>query len=538
MNWKALNQTWHYVEKCAETKPEGEAFIFKNERLQWKNFKEQMDRLAKGFLETGIQIGDRVALISMARNEFPLTYMAANKVGAMWLGLSPKYSLDEFRYMISDSRPKIIFSLREYMDTDLTQTLEQIKDEFSFIKKMVVIGEPIEGTEGYDEFISNPRDQLNEALEKRSEEVKEQDDALLLYTSGSTGKPKGVIHTHQSILSNIRIQNEKFETRPYHKLACPFPINHVASATEHIIPVIMEGCTSYLLDKFDPAEMLNLLESEGISCLGGMPVMFILEMKLSEFATTDFSKVESFIWSGAAAPKPMLDTLQAISRKTDTLMYTGYGSTEMAGFVTYTEKGDDLEILQKSAGKIAAPFELKIVDEERNELPDGKVGEIAVRGPFLMKGYLNKPEETAKVIDKDGWYYSSDLAYKDDRGYIYLTGRKSEMFKTGGENVFPLEIEDILTTHESVFFAAVIGVPDDTFQEVGWAFIMLQPGTSVTEEELKKYCKSRLANFKVPKRFFIREMLPLTPSGKVHKITLKKEIDKIFKQEINMSSGS
>jgi len=284
------------------------------------------------------------------------------------------------------------------------------------------------------------------------------------------------------------------------------------------------------LDKFDPAEVLKITESEGISTLGGIPIMFIMEMKLPEFASTDFSKVESFIWSGAAAPRQMLATFNEICQKTGAVIYTGYGATEMAGFVTYSDKHDDMETLLKAAGKIAPPFELKIVDEHRNELPDGEVGEIAVRGPFLMAGYLNRPEETAKVIDKEGWYYSSDLAHKDEKGNIYLTGRKSEMFKTGGENVFPIEIEDILATHESVFLAAVISVPDETYQEVGWAFILKQPGTLVTEEELNIFCKTKLANFKVPKRFFIRELLPLTPSGKVNKIDLKNEVKDILKK--------
>ena len=207
---------------------------------------------------------------------------------------------------------------------------------------------------------------------------------------------------------------------------------------------------------------------------------------------------------------------------------TGYGSTEVGGFVTYSDANDGMEIIQRSAGKIAEPFELKIVDDNRKEVQNGVIGEIAVRGPFLMKGYLNNPEETAIVIDKDCWYYTSDLAYKDDKDNIYITGRKSEMFKTGGENVFPLEIENVLTTHSKVLFAAVINVPDELYQEVAWAFIMPNPGMSVSEEELRELCKSKLANFKVPKRFLIRSSLPITETGKVDKVSLKKEIPELL----------
>jgi acyl-CoA synthetase (AMP-forming)/AMP-acid ligase II len=205
-------------------------------------------------------------------------------------------------------------------------------------------------------------------------------------------------------------------------------------------------------------------------------------------------------------------------------LLTGYGSTEVCGFITYTDKKDDTETLLKTVGRIAPPFELKIVDRARRELPDGEIGEIAVRGPFLMKGYFNKPQETARVIDQDGWYYTTDLAFRDKNGYLYITGRLSEMFKTGGENVYPREVEEVIETHAAVLFAAVLGVPDETYQEVGWAFVMPMPGQNVTEAELRDLCKSALANFKVPKKFFIRPMLPLLASGKVNKMALKEEI--------------
>lgn len=257
--------------------------------------------------------------------------------------------------------------------------------------------------------------------------------------------------------------------------------------------------------------------------------MYLLEFKQPDFFKTDFSSIEGFMWAGAAAPKIMIDVLTSICEKTGAVLITGYGSTEVAGFVTYTEKGDDLETVMKTAGKIAPPFELKIVDEGHEELPDGEIGEIAVKGPFLMKGYFNKPEATAEVIDEGGWYYTTDLAYKDERGYIYITGRKSEMFKTGGENVYPREIEETLELHDSVLFAAVMGVNDEIYQEVGWAFVMLIPGKTATEEELLSLCKSKLANFKVPKKFFIRELLPLLSTGKVDKLALKKEISGMLK---------
>jgi acyl-CoA synthetase (AMP-forming)/AMP-acid ligase II len=530
MTGEKLNQTWHYVEKWANERSDADALVFGEEKLTWGKFKENMDAIARAYLEIGIEKGDRVAMLSMARNEFLTTYMAANKVGAIWLGLSPKYTLEELRYQLNDCRPKLLITLREYMGNDLSDTVKTLMKEFSFLKKVLVIGEPFEGTESFSTFIEKPRENYTAALEQRASAVKEIDDALLLYTSGSTGKPKGVVHTHCGIVENIKVEIEKFYFDENSRGLLHFPINHVAADVEIGFGAIMSGGCIICMDKFDPAETLKIIEKEKITHIGQVPVMFLLEFKQPEFWNCDFSSVKAFVWAGAAAPKIMIDLLTPICQKTGAKLITGYGSTEVCGFVTYTEKEDNTETLLKTAGKIAESFELKIVDKKRRELPAGQIGEIAVRGSFLMKGYYNKPEETAKVIDSEGWYYTTDLAFQDERGYIHITGRLSEMFKSGGENVYPREVEEIIETHASVLFAAVIGVPDDIYQEVGWAFVMPTPGQNVTEEELRDLCKSSLANFKVPKKFFIRPLLPLLASGKVNKLALKDEIKEIMKK--------
>jgi acyl-CoA synthetase (AMP-forming)/AMP-acid ligase II len=530
MTWKKLNQTWHYVEKWAEARPDAEALVAGDEKLTWRKFKEQMDAIAMAYLATGIEKGDRVALLSMARNEFLTTYMAAGKVGAIWLGLSPKYTLEELRYQLNDCRPKLLITLREYMGNNLSETISALIKEFSFLKKVLVIGEPFAGTESFSAYTGRPRANLTAALEQRASEISETDDALLLYTSGSTGKPKGVVHTHCSIVENIKVEIEKFYFDEKSRGLLHFPINHVAADVEIGFGAIMSGGCIVCMDKFDPAQTLEVIQKEKITHIGQVPVMFLLEFKQPEFWSCDFSNVKAFVWAGAAAPKIMIDLLTPICQKTGAKLITGYGSTEVCGFITYTGHADNTETLLKTAGKIAEPFELKIVDKQRKELPAGEIGEIAVRGPFLMKGYYNKPEETAKVIDSDGWYYTTDLAFKDSEGYIHITGRLSEMFKTGGENVYPREVEEVIETHSAVLFAAVLGVPDEIYQEVGWAFVMPTPGQTATEDELRDLCKSALANFKVPKKFFIRPLLPLLASGKVNKLALKDEIMEMMKK--------
>ncbi len=528
MSWQNLNQTWHYVEKWAGARPTAEALVFEDERITWAGFKKGMDQAAKAFLAAGVQKGDRIAMLSMARNEFPITFMAAGKIGAMWLGLSPKFTLDELRFIINDCRPAVLISLKEYMGKDLGPTLKTLMEEFDCLKQVLVIGGQVEGAAGYAAYVDQDRPELDETLAARALEVDEGDEALLLYTSGSTGKPKGVVHTHRSIVANIRVEIDKFYFDENTRILLHFPINHVAADVEIGFGAVMGGACLVLMDRFDPAATLAVIPREKISALGQIPAMFLMEFKDPAFGRTDLTSLRSFLWAGAAAPKIMIDVLGGICRQTGAFMLTGYGSTETCGFVTYTEKGDGVEKLLKSAGRIAPPFELKIVDENRREVPDGQVGEIAVRGDFLMKGYFNKPQATAAVIDADGWYYTSDLASKDADGYIYIAGRSSEMYKSGGENVYPREIEDLIETHPAVLFAAVIGVPDETYQEVGWAYAMLKPGQEVSEETLRQLCREKLANFKVPKRFFVRPLLPLLASGKVDKMTLKKEAEKML----------
>lgn len=523
MTWKDLCQTWHYVEKWAQHAPDAEALVFEDQRITWSGFKAEMDKAARAFLEAGVEKGDRVAMLSMARTEFPITYMAANKIGALWLGINPKFTLDELRYQISDSRPAVLIAVSDFQGNDLSENLQALLREFTFLKKVLVIGNPIAGTEDYRSYVDKDRPELDALLAERIAQVRAEDEALLMYTSGSTGKPKGVVHTHKSIIENIRVEVEKFDFRQGSRALLHFPINHVAADVEIGFAGIFAGGCLVCMDRFDPAASLKVIEAEKINVLGQVPVMFLLQFQQKEFWETDTTSIELFAWAGSAAPDLMLKVLSGIAQNTGARLVTGYGSTEVCGFVTYTEKDDDMDTLLHTVGKIGPGFEFKIVDSSRREMPDGQIGEIALRGPFMFSRYWNMPEETARVLDSHGWYYTGDLAWKDARCYIHITGRTTEMFKSGGENVYPREVEEVIELDESVLFAAMIAVPDETYQEVGWAYVMLQPGRETTEEALEKRCREKLANYKVPKRFFIRKQLPLLANGKIDKTALRKE---------------
>jgi acyl-CoA synthetase (AMP-forming)/AMP-acid ligase II len=519
-----MEYLWHYVRDWAEKKPDAEALVFGDTRMTWKEFDAAVDRTARAFLEAGVGKGDRVAMVSMARIEFMTTFMAASKVGAIWLGLSPKFTADELRYILGHSQPTVLITLDKYMDINLVDAGITFGQEFPCIKKVLGIGEPHDLVEDFGAFVNQERPELEEALAARTAEIDPDDDVLLMYTSGSTGKPKGVLHSQRNIIENIRLEVQYFGFDEDTRSLLHFPINHVAADVEIGFGAIFGGSVLVMMDHFDPQTSLETIEKEGITVIGQVPVMFLMQMQAPKFKEMDWSKVKAFIWGGAAAPKMLLQILHGIAEKTGARLLTGYGSTELCGFATYSMPDDSLDLLSRTAGKVVAPFEMRIVDENRNDVPQGTVGEIAMRGPSIMKGYLNNATATAAVIDADGWFYTSDLGYLDEEDNLVISGRSSEMFKTGGENVFPREVEDVLESHPAVLFAAVIGVPDELYQEVGHAFIMMKPGQESTGDALRAYCKERLANFKVPKHFDLRPVLPLLPNGKVNKMALKREL--------------
>lgn len=521
-----MDLLWQYVAKWSRQKPDDEAIVSGDTRLSWRELEQLMDQSAEAFLADGVQRGDRVAMIAAACPEFLITFMAASKVGAIWLGLSPKSTLRELRILLEDSRPTVLITTREFLGRDFKEDIQTLQKEFTFMRKVLVLGDTFDGAESYTDSIATRPTQASEALRDRCAQGSPSDDVLLMYTSGSTGKPKGVVQTHRSIIANIEIEVRHFALRTSGRILLHFPINHVAASVEIGFAAIMSGSATIMMDKFDPVESLRMIQKERITLFGQVPAMFLMQFATPIFKDVDWSSVETFAWSGSSATHLVVDVLSRICARTGARQLTGYGSTELCGFVTYSEPDLDLTVLMKTAGRIADQFEMKIVDEHRTRLPYGVVGEVAVRGPIVMKGYFNRPDLTASVIDDDGWYYTSDLGAMDDRGNLTLSGRKSEMYKTGGENVFPREIEEVLELHPSVLFSAVIGVPDTKFQEVGRAFVMPKPGMSLSEEDLRSLCKEHLTNFKVPKQFEIRPLLPMLPNGKVNKMALREDLQR------------
>jgi acyl-CoA synthetase (AMP-forming)/AMP-acid ligase II len=516
--------TWHYVKKWAEERPDKEALIFGEKRVTFKEFYDTTLRTAKLLLSLGVKKGDRVFTLSAARDEWLYHYMAAGMIGAIWYGLNPRYTKNEFLYQVDNAKPLVGFVVRTYdlLQKDYREDMAAVKEANPDLKHLVVIGEPWEGTLSWEEEVKKDRPELDEALKKRMAEVNGDDPTLIIYTSGTTGKPKGALLTHRNIIAATEVEVKHFMVnhKPGEgKFLLHFPINHVAGAVEIAYACIYSGVPMVLMDKFDAAATLATIAKEKITVLGQVPAMFLLEFKVPDFDSYDLSSIRNYMWAGAAAPEGMVRKLAA----TGATLVTGYGQTENAGFITYSKPGDSMDDLIKTVGKCDDAFEIKLMNNDGKEVPKGEVGEIWMKGDLVMKGYWNNPSATAETIVAGGWLRSGDLATMDERGYITIVGRTKEMFKSGGYNVYPREIEAVIERHPNVAFVTIVPIPDETWQEVGKAFIMPVPGTEIKEEELRELCKKNLANYKVPKEFEVRPILPLLPTGKINRLALVAE---------------
>ena len=510
--------TWQHAERWARERPAEEAVVFGEVRIGWARLWQEIARTAAALHAAGVRPGDRIAMIAMARPEFIVSYLAAHRVGAVWVGFSPKYPLGEIARMFESCRPVIVFSLARYGDIDLAPLASALRARFNCVRRLVAIEAAMEGAQTWDAFAASGD---GVPLPTASDDAEAP--ALMIYTSGSTGQPKAVVHRHCNILANVEREIAHWRMDTDTRVLLHFPINHAAASVAIGMAAVAAGSCMVMMDRFDAEATLRAVEAERITILGQAPAMFMLQLDSPLFNADTLRSVRHFIWSGAPAPVELVRRISEICAETGAGMLTGYGATETCGWITYTDPDADFETLSRSVGRIAAPFELVLLDAAGAPVPRGGTGEICVRGAFLMAGYLDNEAETRRAIDAGGFYHSGDLGREDDAGNLIITGRTNEMYKSGGEIVYPREIESVLEAEPDVLMAVVVNVPDAVFQQVGWAFVMPTEGCSPDPAALIASCRRSLANFKVPRRILIREALPLLAVGKLDRVRLREE---------------
>jgi acyl-CoA synthetase (AMP-forming)/AMP-acid ligase II len=507
-----------YVDYYSKNEPKADAVVFGSERITYRQLKKDIDHCARAMLACGLDKGDRVAMLCTPRPEFWTVFLAATHIGLTWVGLNPAYRRDELRHIVADCQPKMLFSIAQFEGRAYGDDLIALMNEFPSVEKLIAIDEDIQGAVSLGDFLLQAADTPDSRYRSAILFANAQDAALLVYTSGTTGKPKGALLSNHGLTRGATMQATHFGIENQ-QVVVNFPINHVACVADTCATTLVKGGKIVFQERFDPVATLQAMQDEKCSLIAGVPTMLQMMLDQPGFDQYDLSSVECVVWGGAAMPRDGIARL----RNTCPRLLSVYGLTESSANIVFSQEGDSLEALAESIGKPDASIECRIVDDAGNLCTQGSTGELQFRADFFFLGYWNQPQASRDAFSEDGWLKTGDIGFLRDDGNLELVGRKSEMFKSGGENVYPREIEVILESLPEVAMAAVIGVPDDVFQEVGHAFVMLEPGQQITADELRDLCKNKLANYKVPKIFEVRLSLPVLPVGKIDKQTLKQE---------------
>jgi fatty-acyl-CoA synthase len=468
-------------------------------------FNRRVNRLANALPSVGITRGERVAALFPNNPEFLELLFAAGKIGAIMVPLNFRLTPSELEYILNDSGATVLI-----YTSDFAFQAGQVKELPTGVKSFIAVGPGNEGDADYEEWISGYPDTEPEV----ETEVTLDDPHFIMYTSGTTGRPKGAVLTHGNTQWNgvNAVLTYNLSIRDTNLVAAP--LFHIGGLSAAATPTIYTGGKVVLARFFVPDQVLELIEKHQVTTMFGIPVMFLLMSMSERFDTTDFSSIRVMIAGGAPCPVPLIEKYL----EKDVVFSQGYGLTETAPAVSALPEDDALR-KRGSAGKELFHVRVAIFDEDDNELPAGEMGEIVVRGPNIFREYWNMPEETAIAL-RNGWFHTGDMGRIDDERYIWIVDRKKDMIISGGENIYPAEVEDVIMGHPKVADAGVVGMRDSKWGEAPLAIVVVMPGEELAEEELISWTRERLAGFKTPKAVIFVPELPRTPTGKI----LKKEL--------------
>ncbi len=504
-----MKQLSHYVtdwlDKRARLTPDKVALIdyATGEETTFAAWNERVNRTANYLRSLGVGKGDLVAVYAMNRVEYLDLFWAAPKIGAILQNLNWRLTVHELQGIVEAGAPKLLF-----YSEDWRAQVEELKPSFTTVEHVVAMTNP-----GPGELDITERDAMSPTLSDLPELTLD-DPWGVYYTGGTTGLPKGAVVTHGNVTWNSVNTITSWGINGHHKAALQLPFFHIGGPMIFMMPLVHAGGTTILCSGFDLDQTFDLVEGSGITHYVAVPTMFQMLQEHERWDEADFSKLELVISGGAPCPLPIMQKFW--DRGVDFKM--GYGLTEASGNNFWLPP----ELVQKKIGSVGYPIyhiDMKTIRDDGTACDDGEEGELLIRGPHIMAGYWKNPEATAETI-RDGWLHTGDVAVRDADGCYSILGRSKEMFISGGENVYPAEIESVLTAHPKVLEAAVVGVPHETWGEVGRAFLVVAEGYD--EDDLKAFLDERLARYKLPRSIVLLDALPLTAIGKLDKKLLEK----------------
>ena len=497
--------------------PNNDALISAHQhyRATYTEFYEQVTAVAKGLIALGVKSGDRVGIWSPNCYEWTLLQYATAKIGAIMVNINPAYRTSELIYVINQSGLSYIFSAIQFKTSHYKKMIEDAREFTDTLRKEVYWGE------SWEYFLAQGKKVSDEKLQAYEAKVQFDDPVNIQYTSGTTGNPKGVTLTHHSILNNAYFIGVRMNYTDKDRVCIPVPFYHCFGMVIGNLCCTAHGATMVIPnDSFDATKTLEAVERERCTSLYGVPTMFISELYTLDRHPYDLSSLRTGVMAGALCPPEIMKRVKEQMNMHEITIC--YGMTETSPVSTQTRIGVPFEKQIHSVGTIQDHIEIKIINPETKAIvPRGESGELCTRGYSVMLKYWNSPQATAQVIDEQRWMHSGDLAMMDEDGYIHISGRIKDLIIRGGENISPKEIEDFLYTYEGVMDAQVIGVPSKKFGEEVMAWIKPNEGVTLTEEELRNFCKDRIAHYKVPRYWKFVNEFPMTISGKIRKVEMR-----------------
>jgi fatty-acyl-CoA synthase len=524
------------LEETARRFPDHDALVYPDRglRLSWRQFDQLCDRVARGLLALGIRKGEHLSIWATNVPEWVVLQFATAKIGAVLVTINTNYKTSELQYILDQSDSSTLFLVQGFKDTDYVQTVCEIVPELTsagsgafkseklpFLKHVVFLGgDAPAGMLAYGELERMGEAVADAELAQVKASLSEHEVINMQYTSGTTGFPKGVMLTHHNLVNNGFNIGECMKFTEKDRLCIPVPFFHCFGCVLAVLACVTHGSAMVPVETFSPEAVLKTIEAERCTAVHGVPTMFIAELEHPAFRRYDLSSLRTGIMAGSPCP---IEVMKRVIRDMNCSEITiAYGQTESSPVITQTRTDDPIELRVATVGRALPDVEVKIVDIETGAaLPPGKQGELCTRGYHVMKGYYKMPEETARAIDKDGWLHTGDLAVMDENGYCKITGRIKQMIIRGGENIYPREIEEFLYAHPKISDVQVYGVPDRKYGEQVMAAIILKKGVTMTEEEVREFCRGKIANYKVP--YYVRfvDEYPMTASGKIQKFKLR-----------------
>ncbi|TFH33656.1 MAG: AMP-binding protein [Dehalococcoidia bacterium] len=526
-----------YLDRIASRFPGNEALVDVPSGRRWTyaQLRDECRRVAKSLLKLGISRGDRVAIWATNHPEWVLVQFGTAIIGAVLVNVNPAYRTHELEYALRNSEASALVLIERFKSSDYVSMFHAVCPEAKSSQPgrleseklphlhAAILMEPQEhpGIYAWEQFLALGASVADAELDQRQAALDMDDVINIQYTSGTTGMPKGASLTHHNILNNGFFAGEGMKLTEKDRLCIPVPFYHCFGMVLANLACVTHGAAMVLPgESFDAGATLRAVEQERCTALHGVPTMFIAELEHSEFDSFDLTSLRTGIMAGAPCP---IEVMKKVTTRMHAAQMTiAYGETEASPMATQTPVDASLEDRTGTVGLPSPHLELKVVDRDTGAIvPCGAQGEICYRGYSIMRGYYNNKQGTDEVIDEAKWLHSGDLATMDERGYCKITGRAKEMIIRGGENIYPREIEEFLFTHPKVRNVQVIGVPDEKYGEEIQAWIELREGETATEDEIRAYCKGKIAHYKIPRYVKFVTEYPMTVTGKIQKYKMR-----------------